>query len=451
MSSAFLYRADGRFDPEPVDVVAEFPLTLIVNDREIATLTASPHDLRFLVAGFLRLQGFVTSTDDFQLFGVCDDYGVATVKLKHEIPGQLTPVLTSGCGTGLTFTLPGTERVAPATDRARVAPATIFSLLKKLAGHASRYATHGGIHSAAAARGEEILLFAEDIGRHNTIDRIAGEAFLKGIPLEGCILLTSGRVSSEMAAKGSILGVSMIVTRTSPTDQAVRLCRERGITLVGYARGGSFLVYSHPWRIDPHAGSDRITGFSAVILAGGKSTRMGRDKSLIELGGVPMIKRVHDLLAPLFPEVIVVTNSPELYDFLPCRKVSDRYPGAGSIAGVHAGLLEASHDRIFVAACDMPRLSPPLIREICRLSEGFDAAIPYSDSGFEPLHAVYSRSSAPLFDDALRKGELRIYDLYPRMNHRIIRWDEIAPIDGARESFRNVNTPADLTDEEKPC
>jgi len=441
---SFTWQRDGRFTPGEVGIVSEFPLKLVVNDREIATLVGSRHDLRFLVAGFLRLQGFVESLDDFDLFSVCEEFGVANVRVKRPIPERLSPILTSGCGTGITFTLPGRESTPSSPDTTRVTPETIFSLLKELSEVSPRYASHGGIHSAALARGGRIILRAEDLGRHNTIDRLAGEALFRQIPVEGTILLASGRVSSEMAAKGSLLGVSIIVSRTSPTDLAVSLCRERNITLIGYARGGSFIVYSHPWRVDPAPSPDRIAGFSAVILAGGKSTRMGRDKSLIEIDGVPMIERVYRTLSPLFPEVIIVTNTPDLYATIPCRTVADIYPGAGSIAGVHAGLAAASNDRVFVVACDMPHLSPPLIREICHLSEGYEAAIPYSDTGFEPLHAVYSRSALPLFDEALSRGELRIYDLYPRMNHRIIRWDEISSIEGARESFRNINTPDDL-------
>ena len=93
--------------------------------------------------------------------------------------------------------------------------------------------------------GRELLLYAEDIGRHNTIDRLAGEALLRGVNLTGMALITSGRVSSEMAAKAALLGVPLIASRTSPTDMAVTICSQAGITLVGYVRGGRFTVYSH--------------------------------------------------------------------------------------------------------------------------------------------------------------------------------------------------------------
>src|SRR6185369_8238384 len=133
------------------DVVREFPLQIIINGREIATLIASPHDLRFLVAGFLYMQGFVRTLADIEMLSVCEDFGTASVRIKGELPEKLKPVLTSGCGAGISFNLPG---VSPPLQGERqggdgVNPAEIFSLLEELARQADSYRSHGGIHSAA--------------------------------------------------------------------------------------------------------------------------------------------------------------------------------------------------------------------------------------------------------------------------------------------------------------
>ena len=239
---------NGILTPEEADLPREFPLKLTVNDREIATLVASPHELRFLVAGFLRLQGFVERVEDFLMLSVCEDYGIANVRVRKELPERLQPVLTSGCGTGITFTIPAVplQAAEAAPDRAGFTPEAVFAVMDELARRAENYRLHGGIHSAAVADGATLLLYAEDIGRHNTVDRLAGEALLRGIPLAGKAMFTSGRVSSEMAAKAALLGVAMIASRTSPTDMAARICAEAGITLVGYVRGGRFTVYAHP-------------------------------------------------------------------------------------------------------------------------------------------------------------------------------------------------------------
>ena len=157
-------------------------------------------------------------------------------------------MLTSGCGTGVSFTLAaGPARRAPAT--ARFTADAVFAMMRELARVSKRYGQHGGIHSAAASDGQKLLFHSEDIGRHNTIDRLAGEALLAEVDLCGCLLLTSGRISSEMAAKAAALGVALIASRTSPTDMAVRLCEEAGIGLLGYVKGTGFRIAACPERI----------------------------------------------------------------------------------------------------------------------------------------------------------------------------------------------------------
>lgn len=248
MKSIYSYD-QGQFAETEKEFVGEFPLLLNVNGREIATLIASPHDLRFLVAGFLRLQGFVEKVEDFQLLSVCNDFGIARVQIKGELPEKLKPVLTSGCGTGITFTIPQAKKgKAVSPQGKRFEPAAVFAMMNELAVKAEGYRSHGGMHSAAVGDGS-IVLYAEDLGRHNTLDRIAGEALLKGIDLADTMLVTSGRVSTEMVAKGVLLGIKLIASRTSPTDMAVRMADEAGITLIGYVRAGRFELYTHPERL----------------------------------------------------------------------------------------------------------------------------------------------------------------------------------------------------------
>ncbi|MBI5499943.1 MAG: formate dehydrogenase accessory sulfurtransferase FdhD [Deltaproteobacteria bacterium] len=239
----------GELHEMPDDWPTERPIRLIVNGREVATLVGSPHEVRFLVAGFLRTQGWVREADDLLVVGVCEDSTEAVVRIRGEVPERLVPVLTSGCGTGVSFTLAaGPARRAPV--EARFTAESIFAMMREMGKVSERYGRHGGIHSAAASDGERILFHAEDIGRHNTIDRLAGRALLGGVDLAGCMLLTSGRVSSEMAAKAASLGVALIASRTSPTDMAVRICGENGIGLVGYVRGTSFRIAACPERVE---------------------------------------------------------------------------------------------------------------------------------------------------------------------------------------------------------
>jgi FdhD protein len=431
----------GRLRSVSRAVVQEYPLRLTVNDRELATLVASPHQLNFLVAGFLRNQGFLSSLADILTLGVCADFGAARVQLKGEIPERLSPTLTSGCGTGITFTLPHPPAPVPLKSHfPPVSPAAVLALMKDLQRRAEHYRSHGGIHSAAVGDGRQLLLYAEDLGRHNTFDRIAGEALFRGIDLAGKLLVTSGRISTEMVGKAARLGIALIASRTSPTDMAVRLCQEAGITLIGYLRGESFEVYAHPeGLLAPR--HERIPGVTGVILAGGESRRMGSDKSLLPLNGARFIEHVHRLLDELFDEVILVTNSPSLYGDLPCRKVPDIYYRQGSLAGIHSGLCHAGNERIFVVACDMPFLSGAAIRRICAEKGTAEVVIPRSASGLEPLHALYDKSCIPAIEEVLDSGERRIVSFFPRSRVVELPATALADIDPEGLSYRNINTP----------
>ncbi|QXE91319.1 formate dehydrogenase accessory sulfurtransferase FdhD [Geomonas subterranea] len=248
---SWVYRYEkGTLSAREREVVEEVPVVLNVNGRELATLIASPHDLRFLVAGFLRMQGLVERADDFYLLSVCNDFGMAKVQIKGELPESLKPVLTSGCGTGISFTIPQARKMrSEESSGMSYLPAGVFTMMDALAQKAEAYASHGGIHSAAVGHGS-VDLFSEDLGRHNTIDRIAGEALLKGIDLTGMMLVTSGRISTELVAKAALLGIGLVASRTSPTSTAVQMAEEAGITLIGYVKADRFEVYSHPDRLD---------------------------------------------------------------------------------------------------------------------------------------------------------------------------------------------------------
>ncbi|PLX83723.1 MAG: sulfurtransferase FdhD, partial [Desulfuromonas sp.] len=195
--------------PRSCGVVEEFPVRLTVNGKSLATLVASPHQLNFLVAGFLRLQGFAETLDDILSLGVCSDFGYADVRLQNDVPENLAPTLTSGCGTGISFNLE-METLSSVPCSTSFVADDVFRLMRELTERIERYRNHGGIHSAAVGDQNGLLLCAEDIGRHNTLDRIAGEALFKEIDLRGKMLVTSGRVSTEMVAKAARLGIALI-------------------------------------------------------------------------------------------------------------------------------------------------------------------------------------------------------------------------------------------------
>lgn len=440
---AHVLRYDGnRLVPADHVPVREVPVALTVNGVALATLIASPDDLHFLVAGFLRMQGLIRSAGDLLTLSVCHEFGSASVRIRGEVPEHITPILTSGCGAGISFHVPGAagSPVQAPSAGPFLSPDSLFSAMDALARASEAYRGSGGIHSAGVWDGTRLLLFAEDIGRHNTIDRLAGQALLAGTDLSGGVLVASGRVSSEMAAKAGSLGISVIASRTSPTDLAVRICRELGITLVGYVRGRRFNVYTHPVRIATR-GTERIPGITGVILAGGRSTRMGSDKALLPYQGGRFIEAIQRRMEELFEEVIVVTAEPGRYEFLPCRRVTDLFPGMGALGGIHAALRHSGSERIFVVGCDMPHLKPDLIRHLCSLAEETDVVVPEGEGGLEPLHAVYRKSVLPVVEEVLRDGQCRVVSFFDRVRVRRVPLAEVERIDPGLCAFRNINTP----------
>lgn len=192
-----------------------------------------------------------------------------------------------------------------------------------------------------------------------------------------------------------------------------------------------------------HDDKGHIPGITGVILAGGESRRMGCAKALLPYRGGRLIEASYRQLSELFDEVIVVTNSPELYEFLPCRKVPDLYPGRGALAGIQSGLHHSRFPRIFVAACDMPYLSRGLIRWLAALMGANAALVPATEGGLEPLHAFYDKVALPAIDEALAVGVQRIVDLFDRFPVRIVPASLVATLDPTFASFRNINTPDD--------
>ena len=180
---------------------------------------------------------------------------------------------------------------------------------------------------------------------------------------------------------------------------------------------------------------------TGVILAGGPSSRMGGNKALLPCRGGLFIETIHRQLAGIFPDLLLVTNTPDQYPFIPCPTVADLVPGAGPLAGIHAALRQSTHEHIFVVACDMPCLNAGLIRHLASLATGHDVVIPYGEKGGEALHAIYGKGALPAIAAALTAGQRRIISFFDQVRVRRVEWDEIARFDPAGTAFLNINTP----------
>jgi molybdopterin-guanine dinucleotide biosynthesis protein A len=188
---------------------------------------------------------------------------------------------------------------------------------------------------------------------------------------------------------------------------------------------------------------------SGIVLAGGQSSRLGTDKSFINVNGQSLIERIVAKLSRLSDDVIIVTNSPEQYDHLEARLVGDIYPGKGVLGGLYSGLRAAINTYSLVVACDMPFLDLNLLRYMILLARGHDVVIPRIGGFLEPLHAIYSKSCLEPIDRLLARGELKIIDFFSEVRVRYVEEGEVDIFDPQHLSFFNVNIPSDLEEMKK--
>ena len=183
---------------------------------------------------------------------------------------------------------------------------------------------------------------------------------------------------------------------------------------------------------------------TGVILSGGKSLRMGKDKAFVEIDGIPIIHQIVSLFNDLFEETVIVTNQKELYKGLGIRTVSDIIPNMGVLGGLYTGLVCSTFFYSFCVACDMPFLKESVIGYLIQRKEGYDVAVAMTTDGLQPLHAVYSKNCIQPIQQTLAEGHYKILDFYPLVRIRTIGDAEILRLDPERESFINVNTPEEL-------
>lgn len=182
---------------------------------------------------------------------------------------------------------------------------------------------------------------------------------------------------------------------------------------------------------------------TGIILAGGKSSRMGFNKAFIDIDGKPIIYKTVNLFKELFDEIIVVTNDPCGYEELNCLTVTDIFKGAGSLGGIYTGLFHSSSEYNFVAACDMPFLNKEAITRVIKLSEGWNATVPYIMARYHPLHAVYSKKCIKPIEEMIKAKDLRIANLFQKVKTRKIgeiEWTGSETL----SSLDNINTKKDL-------
>lgn len=239
------------------EVIVETPVSLTINSDLWLTLMCTPVDLEALAVGFLYNEGVIQARDEVADVRVCPSGDNVDVWLAHTAERPNRWRRTSGCTGGVTsveaddndaaylgaYSSPADSAGQPLTSQ------QVGALVEGLFEAQDLYRLSGGVHTSAISDGQQILLACEDIGRHNTLDKLAGRILLDRLQPAAWVLLTTGRISSEMLQKAARLGARVVISRTSPSSLSIDLAQRWGITLIGYARRHRFNIYTHPERI----------------------------------------------------------------------------------------------------------------------------------------------------------------------------------------------------------
>lgn len=235
--------ADGQWQEVTLSVPKEMSLSVYINGQEFVTILCTPNKMNFLVMGYLLSEGIITDVEDINVMRVCEEESVVDVRLKRtDIVLPQKRILTSGCGGGVSYNDSVTG--LKINSEISISPEQLLFLMQQMLKNAELYRISGGIHTSALCDCNSIITFAEDIGRHNTIDKIIGECTFRKIPIKDKILITTGRISSEMLRKAVKMQIPIVASLTSPTERAISLARDLDVTLVGYVRGNHITVYS---------------------------------------------------------------------------------------------------------------------------------------------------------------------------------------------------------------
>lgn len=241
------YKKWTAFDAE---TIVETPVSLTVNGEVWITFMCTPGNLEAMSLGFLYNEGIIHGMDEVADARLCEHGDNVDVWLNGSIEQPTSWRRTSGCTGGVTAVdLLAKPDVSLRENKLKLQPEAIMNLVEMLFESQELYRDTGGVHTSALSDGEKVVVAADDIGRHNTLDKIAGLCLMKNIWPETRILITTGRISSEMLQKAAQLNAPILISRTSPSSLSIEMAERYGITLIGYARKHRFNVYSNSQRV----------------------------------------------------------------------------------------------------------------------------------------------------------------------------------------------------------
>lgn len=236
---------------QTIEVITETLVSLYVNGVEMVTFACMPTLQRELALGFLLNEGIIESLAEVGAAYLCAAGACVDVWLHHAARAPSRHILTSGCAGGVTFD--DLQRALPPIESPiTLSIETAIASLKTLQEAAPLHRLTGGTHTSGLFKNGQLVALVEDIGRHNTLDKLRGDCALRGLDTRDSIVVTTGRVSSEMLNKAAHMGCPVIVSRTTPTSLAIHMAQAWNITLIGYVRGNRATVYTGAQRIIRH-------------------------------------------------------------------------------------------------------------------------------------------------------------------------------------------------------
>lgn len=245
---------NDRVEEVPDFVAVELAFALEINGKDVVSFMCTPKDMDAMAVGFLLAEGILKDRDSLESITVDEKRYRVSVTINGLEPdweehlGKKT--ITSGCGQGITFTGASDLRVhGKIGDSLTVTLAQVKELFKEFRPMSELFEETGGVHSAALATPDKVLLFAEDVGRHNAVDKVIGRAFLEGMPTRDKVLLSTGRISGEIMTKVIRNHIPILITRSAPTCMSIAYGEDYDVTLIGFARGNRMNIYTHPRRV----------------------------------------------------------------------------------------------------------------------------------------------------------------------------------------------------------
>src|SRR5512146_633920 len=240
----------SKWEGYDAETIVEPPVGLTINGTAWLSFMCTPVDLEALAVGFLYNEGVISSMAEVVDVHVCDHGDNVDVWLDRSVEQPQSWRRTSGCTGGVTAVdLLAKPDISFDRQEPRYSPEAIENVVDLLFSAQVLYRETGGVHTSALTNGEKVVVSAEDIGRHNTLDKIAGLCLMQDIWPATRILITTGRISSEMLQKAARLQAPIVISRTSPSSLSIEMAERYGITLIGYARRQRFNVYTHAQRV----------------------------------------------------------------------------------------------------------------------------------------------------------------------------------------------------------